>query len=441
MSLCVYRSALCDTSEVVAVAYYAAVAEVYGTGGRGDSDGALGSDRSYSAGGSGGVDLSCGVGCRGGLLRGCDWQCAEYEREAVDGAGEGKVVVQGDCSDGSGGQAGDVSCGVYGSSGVGIGSDGGSVLTAGGDGVQVDPKKLARREKNKRRRSNRKERKDSGYGGPFATKWCSGVSGQSSRIDCTKDERSGTESSTSGTGREKGEHCGGIESSSVPVWRRGAASILSGSGGVGLKKGFFSDLSTEQRVELQASRAALLVKQNQLAAERADRELEVLRATDIEVEKRRQSTKLRAAIERNMVSIEKTHATLKATDNVGRDELDHDVHTVVTDGVPSLSSGSISPNSSASMAEYRAVQKQLLDEQKKLSDKEVETEKLYAVLKKIGIEPGVVDYLDKDMWTINSQGTLDDDAKVALEVLAPEGYVIPGQAYVSKGDKVTIRAL
>jgi len=289
----------------------------------------------------------------------------------------------------------------------------GPVLSGSSDSVGGDAcsRKAERREKNKRRKANRRARVRSG------------------------DVGLGVETGpVLGTGCVKGEHCGGIESSPVPVWRRGAVSVSTGSGDVGLKKGFFSDLSVEQRVELQKSRAALLVKQNQLAAERADRELEVLRATDIEVEKKRQATKLRAAIERNMVSIEKTHATLKATDNVGRDELDHDVHTVVTDSVPSLSSGSISPNSSASMAEFRAVQKQLLD-------KEAEIEKVYAVLKRIGIEPGVVEYLDKDRWTINSQGTLDDDAKVALEVLAPEGYVIPGQAYMSKGDRVTIRAL
>jgi len=263
--------------------------------------------------------------------------------------------------------------------------------------VGVD-RKLARREKNKRRRSNRRERKNGELNGCSVPEWRRGAS---------------------------------VQSPVLPERRCGVEEVR---GVVSSGRGFVGSLTEERRTSLLASRALMMEKQNRLAAERADRELEVLKATDIEVEKRRQATKLRAAIERNMVSIEKTHATLKATDNVGRDELDHDVHTVVTDGVPSLSSGSISPNSSASMAEYRAVQKQLLD-------KEAEIEKVYAVLKRIGIEPGVVEYLDKDRWTINSQGTLNDDAKVALEVLAPEGYVIPGQAYVSKGDRVTIRAL
>jgi len=296
--------------------------------------------------------------------------------------------------------------------GVVSGQVSGGPSCLGGD-MQVDAKKLARREKNKRRRSNRRERKNSEPNGCPVPEWRRGASVQSPVFPAC------------GSSEVKK----GLPSGQSPVFP------------VGVKRGFFSDLSEEQRVELQASRAALLVKQNKLAAQRADRELEVLMATDIEAEKRRQSTKLRAAIERNMVSIEKTHATLIATDNVKRDELDHDVHTVVTDGVPSLSSGSISPNSSASMAEYRAMQKQLLDEQKKLSDVEARNEKLSAALKKLGIEESIVGYLDKDLWTINSEGTLDDDAKAALDVLAPEGYVIPGQAYMSKGDKAVIRAL
>jgi len=357
--------------------------------GRGEYCGACvaGGVRGFVGGCVSGADSQGVTGCLFGSVGGIVSGGAEssVRQAGVDGV-ESRVAANGGTAASAGSGTSRVSDAV---------SDGSALEPEGGHGSGVGDSregvKLARREKNKRRRNNRRERKNSEPNG------------------CP-----------------------------VPEWRRGASvqSPVLPSG-----RGFVGSLTEERRASLLASRALMMEKQNRLAAERADRELEVLKATDIEVEKRRQATKLRAAIERNMVSIEKTHATLKATDNVGRDELDHDVHTVVTDGVPSLSSGSISPNSSASMAEYRAVQKQLLDEQKKLSDKEVENEKLYAVLKKIGIEPGVVDYLDKDMWTINSQGTLDDDAKVALEVLAPEGYVIPGQAYVSKGDKVTIRAL
>jgi len=435
---CAY-SPLCDSSYEAYVAYLRAeVAKSFGYGSSlellGGDDGSTG----VGAGGDGGGDIVGGVACVGsrgrvpaGVLQTVlaaigDSSCVYGT--VCDSVGDSEFRGKESVSCVSGG----VSSGLIGGLAVGCGDvsdaetelQSGSLLgTRSGDVVsggvvddcglerEVSSGKTEKQKKNDERRRKNKQRK-------LKKKAMS----QAPVVDA-------------------GEHGGEIGSSPAPVWRRGAVPVSTGSGDLGSKKGFFSDLSTEQRVELQASRAALLVKQNKLAAARAERELEVLEATDIEAEKRRQSTKLRAAIERNMVSIERTHAKLVATDNVGRDELDHDVHTVVTDSVPSLSSGSISPNSSASMAEYRAVQKQLLDNEKKLSDKEVENEKLYAVLKKIGIEPGVMDYLDKDMWTINSQGTLDDEAKVALEVLAPEGYVIPGQAYVSKGDKVTIRAL
>jgi len=426
MSLCVYRSALCDTSEVVAVAYYAAVAEVCGTSNRRDGDGVLGSDRVNSAGGSGGLDLSCGAGYCGGLLRGCNWQCKEHGCDGVSGIGEGEVIVQGGCGDGFGSQGGDGLHGVHGSSGVDGGLVGITPLVVSGGVEQVDSRKLARREKNKRRRKNRKERKDGDSGSCFMSEWCGSSSDQSRGIDGVKDGCGESESVVSGSDCVKDKCCGGTKSDAVPVQRHGVGLVSSGLGDVGLKKGFFSDLSTEQRVELQASRAALLVKQNKLAAERADRELEVLKATDIDVEKKRQATKLRAAIERNMVSIEQTHAKLVATDNVRRDELDHDVHTVVTDGMPSLSSGSISPNSSASMAEFRAMQKENLD----LKDK---YGKMVVALEKIGLTERSLPFVGKDLWSVDSNGAFVEKNESLFDEVFPDGFAIDPEVYYVDG--------
>jgi len=199
-----------------------------------------------------------------------------------------------------------------------------------------------------------------------------------------------------------------------------------GSGSSVLKQGFVGSLDEEQRKSLLSSRATMMEMQNRLAQEKAGRELEVLKAVDLELEKRKNIARVRAATERSMVSIEKAHAVLVATDNVPRDQLDHDVHTVLTDGVPGLSSGSISPNSSASMAEYRAMQKENLD----LKDK---YDKLLAALEKIGLTERVLPYVGKDLWSVDSNGAFVEKSESLFDEVYPDGFAIDPDIYYVDG--------
>jgi len=190
-------------------------------------------------------------------------------------------------------------------------------------------------------------------------------------------------------------------------------------GVVSLKQGFVGSLEEEQRKSLLSSRATMMEMQNKLAREKAERDLEVLKAVDLELEKRKNIARIRAATERSMVSIEKTHAMLVSTDNVPRDQVDHDVHTVLTGEVPDLSSGSISPNSSASMAEFRELHKRSLDLEKRNSE-------LIEMLGKVGVSAEHFDKYDKRTWTDTpeNQAILDEmyPGDIAMDyAFAPKG--------------------
>jgi len=151
--------------------------------------------------------------------------------------------------------------------------------------------------------------------------------------------------------------------------------------------------------------------ENELAAERARRQLEVLKANDIDQEVKRYRTKVSAATEKNMVSIEKTHAMLQATGNVPG--AFHGSAETVISGEPGLTDGSISPNSSASMAEFRACQKNLLDSQSEIADLK---RKMQLMSERFGFPMQHADYIDKRTWTDNEENDL------ILGDMYPDGY-------------------
>jgi len=151
--------------------------------------------------------------------------------------------------------------------------------------------------------------------------------------------------------------------------------------------------------------------ENELATERARRQLEVLKANDVDQEVKRYRTQVSAATEKNMVSIEKTHAMLQATGNVPG-VFCGSAETVVS-GQPGLTDGSISPNSSASMAEFRACQKNLLDAQSENADLK---RKMQLMSERFGFPMQHADYIDKRTWTDNEENDL------ILGDMYPDGY-------------------
>jgi len=198
------------------------------------------------------------------------------------------------------------------------------------------------------------------------------------------------------------------QSSLVPEWRRNASSNKVGLGGSVGQQGSTLRSSLEKKWELE----------NELAAERARRQLEVLKANDIDQEVKRYRTKVSAATEKNMVSIEKTHAMLSATGNIPG--VFHGSAETVVSGEPGLTDGSISPNSSASMAEFRACQKNLLDSQKSLLDSQNENadlkRKMQLMSERFGFPMQHADYIDKRTWTDNEENDL------ILGDMYPDGY-------------------
>jgi len=148
--------------------------------------------------------------------------------------------------------------------------------------------------------------------------------------------------------------------------------------------------------------------ENALAVLRAERKLQVLRANDVEDEVRRYRTRTCAATERAMVNIEKMHGQLRVSgnvvDGVGSAE------TILSEGgVPSLSSGTISPGSSASQAEFRAVQKEALD----LSEKNGRYERAFSCM---GLTLEEFELKDKSQW---SYGTRNEEI---LDGMYPDGF-------------------
>jgi hypothetical protein len=203
--------------------------------------------------------------------------------------------------------------------------------------------------------------------------------------------------------------------------------------------GFFASCSVELRSELQETRARLLIARNrrQLAAEeaaiaaeqgvcteglssgvescggerglglrqsseekwraenalaklKAEQQLELLKARDIPNEVRAQRVRTQKSLERDMVAIEKLHGALASSDNVPRDG--GFAETVVS-GAPGCS---ISPSSSVSEAEVRALHRERDDYKSKLDEAIV-------ALVRCGIDPK--DFSKKKgLWTVGDDG-------------------------------------
>jgi len=180
------------------------------------------------------------------------------------------------------------------------------------------------------------------------------------------------------------------------------------------------------KTDLQRSSESKWQAQNKLAALKAEREIAILEATDLDEEKRKRRAQICAATERNLVSIEKFHSDLRKSGNTSSDD-DTRVNTIF-----SASAGSISPNSSISEADVRRAKKEMEDaiarEKKEKSDKE----KLAAALIRMGQNPEAiigygtaeVDLDAKTEWTVDSKGRITDDNEAILDVVYPDGYMV-----------------
>jgi len=127
----------------------------------------------------------------------------------------------------------------------------------------------------------------------------------------------------------------------------------------------FSASSSPLATPVRSSLEAKWIAENELGAARAKQQLELLCARDVSALKKKESVALRRQTERAMVDIEKAHMSLKATGNVPGFVPGFVEGTVVGSEppvlAPSLSTGSISPDSSASQSEFRAAQLRILD--------------------------------------------------------------------------------
>jgi len=133
----------------------------------------------------------------------------------------------------------------------------------------------------------------------------------------------------------------------------------------------------KEKSELQVSLEEKWRAQNELEVVRAKRQLEVLKAKDVEQEKRMQHSRMVKATESNLVAVERAHSSLKQTGNVPG-FVPGTAETIVS-GVPTLSTGSISPNSSVSEAEVRKLIKDF-------EDVKLENKRLKEVNRSYGIE-------------------------------------------------------
>jgi len=114
--------------------------------------------------------------------------------------------------------------------------------------------------------------------------------------------------------------------------------------------------SVPEKTELRLSLERKWAAQNAVAEEKAKQELELVKLRDVAKEAKKREVAVTRQTECNKVAIEQAFESLKATGNVPGF-----CATVVSDAVPTLTSGSISPNSSVSEAEVRRVVKELED--------------------------------------------------------------------------------
>jgi len=116
-----------------------------------------------------------------------------------------------------------------------------------------------------------------------------------------------------------------------------------------------------EKTPLQLSLEEKWKYENELATEKARQELEIVKLRDIGKEVKKREALVMKKTETSKVAVEKAFGTLRATGNVAGFATGCCETVVSGDGVPSLSSGSISPNSSVSDREAWALQKENAD--------------------------------------------------------------------------------
>jgi hypothetical protein len=178
--------------------------------------------------------------------------------------------------------------------------------------------------------------------------------------------------------------------------------------------GFFSGVPEEAL--LRSSRARRLIAENNLAEEKAKVAAEVLAAVDVNDKIRSERARLVQITEKHLVSASRSHAALSANGDgfvEGRR-----VETLV--GSAAASSGllsSISPSSSVSEAEVRALFKRLADVEHKLVEKE---RALRVANVRLGLDPE--GEKEKDEWTVGDNGELV--AASLIDEAMPDGYAM-----------------
>jgi len=211
--------------------------------------------------------------------------------------------------------------------------------------------------------------------------------------------------------------------------RKKTSKKMAASHGIELSKRSFKSGKTDlqrssepvsiEKTDLQKSSELKWRTQNELAALKAEREIAILKATDLEEEKRKRRAQICASTERNLVSIERFHSDLRKSGNTSSDD-DTRVNTVL-----SASAGSISPSSSVSESDVRKAKKDL-------EDSIAEKNKLAAALIRMGQNPEAiigygnaeVDLDAKTEWTVDSKGRITDDNEAILDVIYPDGYMV-----------------
>lgn len=186
--------------------------------------------------------------------------------------------------------------------------------------------------------------------------------------------------------------------------------------GAGLKPAWLAAKSVEREDidgAVKESVKRKWIAKNELQAMEAERKLALLKASSVEDAVKAESTRVRAAVESNMVRIEKSHAFLSSTGNVpGEGVLRRGDDAIASGTVETVVSGcSISPDSSASQGDFRAAQKKILDQEAQLA----EQAKLFR--KHTGISFEALRVRDKETFTDNSENA------VIMNELFGEAYV------------------
>lgn len=131
---------------------------------------------------------------------------------------------------------------------------------------------------------------------------------------------------------------------------------------------------------------------NELEIAKARQELDVLKGVDVADVVRKRNMINRAAIERNIVAIEKHHSSLRDKDCHSSDD-----ETRVATILAGVKSETISPDSSASS---RDLQKAMLE----VREKTAVIEKLTKTLRSVGIDAAGIEDVDKSEWTVDNSG-------------------------------------